>query len=85
MKSVEDLSSDSYCPLKEENKVGLIVGITIGVTLAIALIALMVYCLIFRKPLNSELEQTYIEIFAKFKDFEQTTIRADREASLIKE
>ena len=85
MKNAEDLSSNSCCPLKEESKVGLIVGVTIGITLAIVLIALMVYCLIFRKPINSELEQTYIEIFSKFKDFDQTRIRADSETSLIKE
>jgi hypothetical protein len=34
---------------------------------------------------SSELEHTYMEIFQKFKDFDQTRIRRDSETSLIKE
>jgi hypothetical protein len=85
MTKAEDLSKESCCPLEEQSNVGLIVGVAVGATMGIILIGVMIYCLIFRKPNNSELEQTYVEIFAKFKDFDQTRIRADSETSLIKE
>ena len=79
------MSNVSCCPFEKASNTGLIVGAVIGGTVILIIIVLLLWCLICRKGDSSELEHTYMEIFQKFKDFDQTRIRRDSETSLIKE
>ncbi len=67
------------------SKVGLIIGLTLGITGAVVIIVVAIYCLIFRNKRKNQLEETYAEIFSKFKDFDKTRIRSDSDISVIKD
>ncbi len=55
MQKAVDESTDSCCPLPQPSYVGLIVGVVLGALIGIFLIALLLYCLICKKPPNNQL------------------------------
>ncbi len=59
MREPIDTSTVKCCFELENSQLGLIIGLTLGITGAVVMIILTIYCLIFRKKRNNQLEETY--------------------------